>query len=172
MNETGFWRRIDRVIRWLAPFATSVLFLVLAAIPLPIPGYQSIAPALALTAVYYWSIFRPDLMPAPAVFVVGILEDAHTGAPLGTNSLVFLVVSASVFRQRRVVLGKPFAVMWWGFGLTAAGAVLASWFIASLLSDRMLPPGPALMHYLMTLAVFPAFAWVLLRMHRAFLTAA
>ena len=36
-------------------------------LPLHIPGYAALTPAFTLMAVYHWTIYRPDLLPALAL---------------------------------------------------------------------------------------------------------
>ncbi|WP_207462607.1 rod shape-determining protein MreD [Azospirillum sp. SYSU D00513] len=165
----GFWQRLDKTGRNLAPFAVTVMLVLVGLVPLQIPSYAVVAPQFALTAVFYWAIHRPDLMRPVTVFLIGLLQDLLSGGPLGLNALVLLLVHGIVLNQRRVFLASTFALMWVGFGMMVTGAALLQWAAYSLLSGTALPVWPALFQALMTLAFFPAIAWLLLRVHRAFL---
>lgn len=160
---------LDRAARNLSPFAVCVLLVPLGMVPLPMPGYTPVAPAVALIAVYYWSIYRPDLLPAVAVFAIGLLQDLLSGVPLGVNTLVLLMVHRVVTSQRRFFHGKPFLVLWWSFMLVAAGVALMSWVLVALLVGTLIDPRPVIAQYLLTLALFPGLTWVLVRAQRAFL---
>ena len=45
---------------------------------------------LFLMAVYYWSAYRPTLVPLWFVFFMGLLLDLLSGAPIGLNALVLV----------------------------------------------------------------------------------
>jgi len=168
MNHV-FWHRLNRAARHAAPFVITVLLVVLNAIPLPVPDYRSIVPLVPLMAIYYWALYRPDLMPSGAVFVVGILEDVLTGAPLGLNALLFLLVHSLIRSRRRMIAGKGFAVAWVVFLLVVLGAGVVSWLVASLLYDAPIRMEPAITQLMLTLVLYPCLAWLLIRVQRAFL---
>lgn len=161
--DTTFWQRLDSLARRMLPVAITLVLAMAAAVPLHIPGYAPVAPAVTLIAVYYWTIFRPDLMPAPAVFAVGLFQDVLSGTPLGVNALVLLLVFAVVFGQRRFFLGKSFLVMWWGFALVVAGALATGWMAFSGLEGTVLNPLPAIFQGTVTLAIFPVLTRIFIR---------
>jgi rod shape-determining protein MreD len=163
------WLRLDAWARKLLPFAMTVLLVMLSVTPLHVPALGTVAPALSLMAVYYWAIFRPDLLPALAVFAVGLFQDVLGGLPLGVTALALLAVFGVVSSQRRFFLGKSFLVMWWGFMLIAAGVTVAMWLLLSALSGTLIAPGPVVVHFLLTLALFPCFTWLFIRVQQAFL---
>jgi rod shape-determining protein MreD len=167
--QATLWHWLDAWARKLLPFTITAFLVMLSVTPLHIPGLGTVAPALSLMAVYYWAIFRPDLLPAPAVFAIGLFQDILGGLPLGVTALVLLVVFEIVSSQRRFFLGKSFLVMWWGFMLIAAGATAAMWLLLSTLFATPLAPGPAVVQFLLTLALFPCLTWLFIRAQRAFL---
>ena len=164
--------RLDRWVRRGAPFVTTVLLVAIGAIQMPIPDYRIIAPLLPLMAVFYWALFRPDLMPAGAVFVIGALEDVFTGAPLGVNALLFLLVHGLVRWQRRLLAGRGFPHVWAALAVVMLVAGAVAFLAAAVLSGAALRPEPAFVQILLSLALFPCLAWVLVRVQRAFLARA
>lgn len=169
MDEAALWHRLDALARGLVPFATTIILVMLGALPLHVPGWAAVAPALALMAVYYWSIFRPDLLPAPAVAAVGLFQDILSGAPLGVNTLALLLVHGLVSAQRRFFLGKSFLVMWWGFMMIAAGVAAGTWLLVCALEGALLDPVPLLFRMGLTLALFPCLTWLFIRIQQTFL---
>lgn len=163
------WQRLDTIARRMLPVAMTVILAMAAAVPLHAPAFSAVVPAVTLISVYYWTIFRPDLMPAPAVFALGLFQDAISGMPLGVNALILLLVFAVVLGQRRFFLGKSFLVMWWGFVLIVVGALLATWMILSSLEGAILDPLPAVFQGTVTLALFPFLTWIFIRSQRALL---
>jgi rod shape-determining protein MreD len=167
--RTGFVHQLDLAARRLFPFAFSVLLVILSVVPVPIPGYGLVVPALGLMCVYYWAIHRPDLLPAVAVFVLGLLQDILSGAPTGVNALVLLLVYAVMRNQRRPFLGKPFPVMWVGFLFVAPCAIFVEWLVTCAAFGRLVPPNTAFVQLLLTVALYPWLTWLLAAGQRAFL---
>jgi len=165
----GFWNRMDLLARQLTPAILALALVILNVVPLHIPGFSRVAPLLPLMAVYHWAIFRPRLLPAYAVFLIGLLQDILTGAPIGVNAFVFLVAYGAVLSQKRFFIGKSFFILWLGFALIAAGAAVINWLAVSILSAALVEPRTVLFQYLMTLGFFPAVAWFFLRWQRTFL---
>ena len=72
------------------PSASILALMLVNALPTRLPGFAPVVPLLPLIGVYYWSIYRPDLMPPALAFGLGILNDVIAGIPLGVSSLVYL----------------------------------------------------------------------------------
>ncbi len=161
--------RVDVAARRLTPFAISLVLVLVAAVPWRVPHFGPVAPMLGLIAVYYWAVFRPDLLPPVAVFVLGLIADSLGAAPFGLAPLVFLAVYGIVRGQRRFLVGKSFLVLWWGFLLIAPGAALIDWAVNAAMARVLIDPLPAVFRTLLTIAIFPALAWLLVHAQRAFL---
>lgn len=168
MSDTA-WTRLDGLARGLSPFALTLAFLMAAAVPLRIPDLSPILPAVGLIAVYYWIVHRPDLMPAWAVFLLGLIQDLLGGGPLGVGPFVLLVVYAAVASQRRVFAGGGFFLLWLIFLPLAAGAFLLSWLFGSLILDQAIPLRPVFFQFLTTIAFYPCLTWIFIQAQRAFL---
>ncbi|MBF0391925.1 MAG: rod shape-determining protein MreD [Alphaproteobacteria bacterium] len=155
--------RMDIWARHLVPFGLTLCLLLVNVTPTRIPGFAGVAPMLPMMAVFYWAIFRPDLLPAWVAFVIGLLFDVVSGTPLGVNALVLLLVQGVTSAQRRFFLGNTFVVAWWGFGMIAAGASTLAWMLVSLLIDGRIAFRAVLFEYLLTVSLYPVVAWVLAR---------
>jgi rod shape-determining protein MreD len=167
--EGMVWQRLDSFARRLLPLLLTLLLAAIGVLPLHIPGLSPVAPALSLMAVYYWAIFRPDLLPAPLVFAAGLFQGVLSGLPLGVEALVLLAAYSTVASQRRFFLGKSFVVMWWGFLLVAAGALAGEWVMVSVLRDAIVDARPVAIEFVMTLALFPFVTWLLVRAQKGLL---
>ena len=168
MRQT-VWQRLDAVARNLTPFGLTLVLVILSVVPLHLPNFQQVAPGLALMAVYHWAIYRPNLLPASVVFLIGVLQDALMGLPIGVSALVFLTVYGVVLSQRRFFAGKSFVIVWLGFALVAAGAAFLSWLLVSAFNTTFLNPEAALYRYVVTIGAFPLLARIFLRWQRTFL---
>jgi rod shape-determining protein MreD len=169
MNTLSVFAYMRRWMRNLVPVVTTFAFVLIGQLALPLPLLSDVAPAFALISLYYWVVFRPDLMPYMAVFGLGIVQDAVAGAPLGMYALVYLLVQALVLNQRRFIVGKTFWVFWSAFALVAPIAAIAAWILASLSRGVFLAPGTAFVALVMTVVLFPAVAWLLVHTQRRFI---
>ncbi len=158
---------VDTGLRAITPVLLTFLLLVISRLPFGIEGLESAMPLLTLMAAYFWTIYRPNLMPSIALFLLGLLQDLVTGGPLGLMALVLLLVHWLVDAQRRVFLGKSFVVAWWGFGLVALGAEGVIWLLACIYYDDLLGVKPFAFQFMLTVAIYPCFAWLFSWVQRA-----
>jgi rod shape-determining protein MreD len=143
---------------------TLTVFLVLASVlPLRLPEAAPVKAVLPLLAVYYWAVQRPDLLPLAAVFLVGLLQDILAGLPLGLSATVLLVVHGVVVRQRRFLVGRSFAVVWWGLMIAGIGALALEWALGSAFLGVAVDPAPLAFQYALLLALYPPLAWCFAR---------
>ncbi len=159
--------RLDRIARNLIPFGFGLFLVIAGTLPLYIPDYGPVAANLALMAVFYWAVYRPDLMPPLAAFVIGLLQDILIGTPLGMNALILVLVRAVVVSQGGLFRTKSFPVMWWGFAMVALGAAVLLWGMAAALNFAALNPLPVAFQCALTVALFPILTWALARTQHA-----
>jgi rod shape-determining protein MreD len=155
-------------LRHALPFVITLFLILIVSTPMRLPGFASIAPQLPLIAVYYWAIYRPDLLRPWAVFLLGAIADIIAGTPLGVSSLIFLAIQAVADSQRRI-LGRSFLMAMWGFALTAAGAMVVEWVMSSVVLVTVLPVKALLFQYAMTMIFYPLLAWIFVRAQLALL---
>ncbi len=153
------------------PTATLLMLALLSVLPLRFPDYAAVAPLLALAGIYYWTIYRPNLLPPAAVFLCGLVLDLLSGAPLGVAALVFLLTRIVVLPQRRFFVDRLFPFVWGGFTLLAVAAIAFLWLLGSVLTGVMLDMRAAALQWVLTVACFPAVAYLLMRVQRAVLPA-
>jgi len=167
--KPSVWFRLDVLARKMTPFLLTLMLVLISVVPVHIPGLARVAPLLPLMAIYHWAVYRSELFPAYAVFIIGILHDIFTGTPIGANALVFLLVYGTVVSQHRFLSGKSFGVIWIGFGLVGGAASVLTWALVSAWNVAVIEPSAVYIQYILTLGLFPGFAWVFLRWQRAFL---
>ena len=138
-----FWYRLDHLARQLFPFALTLALLLASVVPLPVPAYASVTPSFMVMAVYFWTLYRPDLMPPAAVFAIGLLQDLLTGGILGINVIVLLALSAATGSQRRFLGVALFVTVWAGFVVNSAGAAILAWSLNTVAAGAMFDPRPA-----------------------------
>jgi rod shape-determining protein MreD len=161
MHQNPTFARWLVLLRALVPFGTLVAAVALTGVPYGIPFLGPVTPFFALIAIYYWSIHRPEAVPAIAIFAVGVLQDLITGGPPGSVSLLLLLVHALTVSQQRILLGQSYLVEWAGFALVAVGTALVSWLLACVYNTVLIVPWHFLVQALLTVALYPAAATVL-----------
>ena len=166
MVKSAFGPRLEQGVRKCTPVALTLVLVFISLAPFPVPGYVQVTPMLTLISVYYWSIYRPDLMPLAATFGIGLVQDVLTGAPLGMSALVLLLVQGAVVAQRRFFLGKTFLVVWWCFMLVAPAAAVVSWLLASLYHWTIIGPQTLFFQNVVTILVYPCLTWFLAVAHK------
>ena len=167
--KNGVWQRLDLLARNLLPLIFTLVLITLGMVPLRLPEIAPVIPALALISVYYWTVYRPELMPEWAVFLIGVFHDLLVGGIVGVEALTLLLVQVLVKALRRTFVGASFFAVWMIFAVVVLGAELTAWLINSAYHLRLVDSEPALVQAAMTLAFYPALAWLFSWVFRAFL---
>lgn len=166
----AFWQKLDLGLRWLVPLVTTLLFILGGIITWPLPYLGTIAPALGLVAIYYWSAYRPDLFSPASAFIAGIFHDAVNNLPLGTSALIYVVVHQLTLGQRRFFVGHSFFMFWSGFCLMMLVAFAIEWVVLSIWSGQTVPLVPPLLQAVLTIGFFPLPAGLLIAVQRHLLS--
>src|SRR5262249_39631154 len=143
------------------PLLLSVALVVLVNLPVSVTGRVMPAPLLALAAVYYWVLFRPELMPPTAVFVVGLLEDVLSGGPPGLWAAGFLGAFLLADRQRDVLAGLAGVGAILGFAGSVLIAAAIAYGLAFLVYWRAPPLAPLLLETIITVLFYPLVAYIM-----------
>ena len=154
----------------LLPVATTVLAMLLSIQAIPIPGYAPVTPAFTLMAAYHWTIYRPDLLPALALFIIGTIQDLLSGGLTGVTALLLLLARAIVSGNRQHFVNRPFPFVWAGFTLLTGGAMLFLWTLHSLLAAELLDFRGTVFRAVLTISVFPVASFLLGRTQRALMS--
>ncbi len=131
-----------------------------------IPHTGQVRPFFLLMAIYYWSVFRPTLVPPSAAFGMGLLVDFLSGLPGGLTAGLLVAVQWIVRGQRRYLMGQSYVVLWTGFAMVAFGTAAAQWAVFGLLRLSWPPVEPILAGAGLSVLLFPPVVVVLQRVHR------
>ena len=159
--------RFERLARLVAAYAVFTLLLSLMLANWTVPYFQVLKPQLLLIFVFYWSIYRPTLLPVPIVFLAGLVVDLLVPTlPLGTSAASLILIAIQTRRRRRALLGLPFFVVWALFAV----AVLADSLMRSLAVFLLTPHEVSFIlvaiNGIVTLLVFPLIGALLGAIHR------
>lgn len=156
----------DRLGRLGTVVGIIFILLVLSAFPVPFLGLGEICPVFLLIAVYYWAIFKPQLLPPAGAFIAGLLLDLLSAYPVGMNAFLFVLVQWMAARQRKFLLSQNFMVIWSSFTLVAFIFSVVRWMAFSLFELHLMPIKPVVIGALMTAVVYPLVVMPLFGVNR------
>ncbi|HUB14677.1 MAG TPA: rod shape-determining protein MreD [Acetobacteraceae bacterium] len=160
-------RRLDLAARHAFPASITILLMLLTEAPFGFADQSTLLPAVALSSVWFWSLYRPSAMSPPVVFIIGLLLDMLDWLPFGTGVLILLLAHGLALRWRRMLGRQGFLLVWLAFTAIAGGAAVLAWIATAVLTWRLVPPGPALFLAVLSIALYPALAILLARAHRS-----
>ncbi len=167
VTPTAF-QRLDHSARALLPMTSALVLGVIAIIPIGLPAWGALAPPFMLAAIFYWSLTRPDLLAPSTAFVLGLIQDLLSGAPLGSGALIMVLTQWILRSQQRFFVKRPFLLMWMAFAPVVYSAALLGWLIYSLYVFHPAPILGMLVRATLGFVLFPIIAWVvLIPTHRA-----
>lgn len=159
-------RSVENGFRLLVPVALLAFLFLLSVVALPFPVVHSIKPAWVLMAIYYWSVFRPTLMPPSLCFFTGLLLDFISGLPLGVNAVIFTLAQWVVRDQRRFLMGQAFFTIWCVFALVAGLSLVLQWGLYGLVQFTWTSLTPVMVNLLATILLFPLVSLAMLAVHK------
>ena len=121
---------------------------------------------LFLMALYYWSIYRPTLVPAWYMFVAGLFYDFLGGMPVGLHAALFVIVQWLVSSQRLYLLGQSFLMCWICFGLVVVGYFSLEWGVFALLQERFPPLLPVAVNVGLAFVFYPIMIALMHQVHK------
>jgi rod shape-determining protein MreD len=108
-----------------------------------------------VAAIFYWSIYRPKMLPKSFMVLLGIFQDLLYFNPVGISAITNLAAQSVMLSQRKIFIKEPFWVLWLGFGLFCFGTSIFKWSALSLLRGELINPTNAMMQFLLSLASYP-----------------
>jgi rod shape-determining protein MreD len=163
---TTLIEHFDTGARKLLPYSLMLLLLLLNSVHLPFSAGSDIKAPLFLIGLYYWSIYRPTLIPPWMAFTAGILADLLGGLPLGLNACVFVIVQWTISDQRRFLMGQSFVMIWFGFLLLCLFSSFAEWCIFGLMNMAWPSLKSLAFSILLGMALFPFISVILHWTHK------
>ncbi len=142
----------------IIPFATCVVSVMLTMLPYGLSSNLVVAPAFAFMAIYYWTLFRPNLMHPIMIFFVGLYQDLLSMGPLGLWATTYLLLYAYWLLRREYFTGRSFASLWFSFGISVVILMLVSWIITSIFFTQFVSPRAVIIQGLFTFFLYPLYA--------------
>jgi rod shape-determining protein MreD len=166
MSDLLFTKKIEQFARLFAAYIHIIFLFFLDVISFSLPGIAETRPFFFLMAVYYWSIFRPTLMPPSIVFISGIMLDIISGIPVGVSSFILLTVGWVISTQRTYLMSQSYLVIWFGFFLTCIPTYIFNWGVISLIRGEIIPVMPSVASAVLSIFIFPVITIFLVMSHK------
>ena len=159
LTQHPFYYYLGGKLRCYSPKLLTAFILLASVAPTYLPGYSSVRPYLTLVPVFYWAVYRPEDFSVLSAFLFGLFLDFLDGTPLGVNTLVFTLFYLILQTQRRYLIGKSFAFVWFGFAVLSFGAYFFKWLFVSINYAVFTPISTAFISYILLLLFYPVLSW-------------
>lgn len=160
------WRKVDIAARWFVPFLLLILGLLVLGMPFGLLGQAEIRPVYAMACVYFWSLYRPNSMPAILVAAGGLLLDGLGYSSFGLWAVLLLLLQLVTISFRRKLASASFLVVWFGFVLITATFSTLCWLLTCAFNEMWLSFIPVYVEMSWATGLYPLLAFVLVRVHR------
>lgn len=168
-ERESIWPQVLIFLTRRLPCVLALMFALFSAAPSFLwLGAETAMPWLTLMMVFYWAVYRPDLLPAWFVFFIGIVQDVVYGIPFGIFALLYTSTYWVAFTQRRLLLSSIFPVVWSAFSLIVLTVTAAYWIAGSIAYTSVQPGVPYLLRAASTILLFPVFFKVFEKGHEIF----
>ncbi len=156
-----FDEKVASLFQKLLPLLSTIVFLLLAYVPLNVVVFSNIRPDLGLVCIYFWMLHRPDLFSLASIVVLGLLDGAISSALSGASLLAYLVMYVLIFNTQKFFNAKSFVVVWYGFMAISLATLLVKWLVVSVYYSRFLPISMLMFSYLIGVALYPLISMIL-----------
>ena len=162
-----FLQILSDMLATFAVYGVMILLLLTLMANWSLPYFSVMKPQLFLIAVFYWTLYRPRFLPAPMIFVAGLLLDLMTPAvPMGTHAFSYLLIAGLMRPRRRMIMGQPFIAVWIWFALAAFIDLVVKVLIIGALSPTPIQIWTLALAAFVTVLSFPLLLMVFVLLQR------
>ena len=115
------------------PCLMGVFLLFVGLFPLRLSFFTQHYIPFVYISLFYWIVFRPDLLSPLRVFFLGFLADLIYQTPLGYQSFCFVLFYVLVLIKQRFLQARSFSFLWRAFCIYSLGFILFQWLFSMLL---------------------------------------
>lgn len=132
-----------------------------------LPYFSVIKPEILLIIVFYWTLYRPGIMPYWVMFLFGLILDlVNPVLPIGTHSLSFLIIAGLLRPRRRMLMGQPFMMVWIAFIISVILNLSIITFILFLTTSYTINITTLSINAITTILSFPLVLMMMVGLHR------
>lgn len=160
------FKKVEQVARLIVPYTLLVLLVLLHFVSMPFlpEGFEK--PYFVLMPVFYWSIYRPTLIPPFLCFVMGMTIDILGGMPPGLNAFMIVLLQWLIKDQRRFLMAQSYGTIWGIFAFVCLGVLTLQWVLYGISNWGWPSYEPVLKSTALTALLFPFVTWVHIAVHR------
>lgn len=163
--QTSF-RASESIAVKATPALVTLLVTFLTYIPSHVLGSGEATPAFTLVCIFYWCVYSPQALPYTFLFLLGVLEDALSGTPLGISSFIHLGVAYLVQSQRRLMGRAMFATVWMSGAVLLLIALLSQWLMMCVYTGKAYGMSAALLRWAVTALTYPLMHLLLTQVYK------
>lgn len=109
--------RISEIFRLSLPAILLVSFIYLASFYSNIEFIVRFLPSFEVAGIFYFAIYREEVIPKWFLMFIGLLKDSLTGVPFGTYPAIYMAVFLMIASNRRMFIREPFISVWISFAI-------------------------------------------------------
>ena len=151
------------------PLLTSIVFLVLAYLPLNFGIFYNVRPDFGLMCIYFWMLHRPDLIGIGTIVLMGVVNMFISSAVVGASLIAYLVMYVLIYNTQKLFNAKPFVVIWYGFMALCFCSLFVKWLVVSVYYNAFLPLSMLMLSYLIGIVLYPLVSMVLAYIQNKFI---
>ena len=141
-------------VRLVYPKFLVIFFVFFSCVPFRIVHVDYIFPSLDVMVIFYWCVFRPELMKNGFVFSMGILKDLLLASPVGISAVVNLIVRTLVLKKSAYVK-STFAKLWLLFAIILGVITIIKWLVFSFVENSWLDFELLFIQYILSVFFYP-----------------
>lgn len=117
----------------------------------------SITLFLSWAGTYYWSLFRPQILPYSYLFLLGLVQDIVTGLPIGLSSFLIIAMRLIINKLKHLMTVDHFWAIWIGFLITSIICAISAFALISLIKTEWMfdDLGQLLLNAIITWVFYP-----------------
>ena len=139
------------------PAISYVLLLMLTLLPIHLLHMDNMVLMINAIPVFFWSLYRPNVMPYWFVFLIGGVYDIIAGLPLSLHALTNILIRNRVSAGRERYLKVAFSAVWLKFVIVTAIISLLQWMIISSIYGEFFSLGRLFIQWFLTALSYPLF---------------
>lgn len=160
------FKKIEHMARLIVPYGLMLFLLLLHFVTLPFlpDGFEK--PYFILMPLFYWSIYRPSLLPPALCFGVGLAIDVLGGMPPGLNAFMLVLLQWLIKDQRRFLMAQSYGTIWALFTFICFATLSVQWTLYGLSNWNWPHFLPVVKSAALTTLIFPFVTWLHIVVHR------
>lgn len=129
-----------------------LLLFVLPLIPVQIRVFDL---SFLLIGLFYWSLFRPSLLPLSLVFIAGLATDIVYGYSIGLYAVLYLMVALFLRFYRGQLANQSFLILWLAFILVQSFIMGVELLYSQIFLQGLFPIETLSIKMILTALAFP-----------------